>query len=184
MLEEFLTTIDHSRAKRLAFAQFIIAHPHRIPELLDFCARTDAEISYRACWGLEFMCKEHLHYLYPHLDSFITIAPTVYQPPAVRPVAKICEYLTISFYQKKEPDIQHQLTPSHRNALTEICFDWFISDQKVAVKAYTMTSLYWLGTEFSWIHPELKKIMEQEYSTGSAAYKARARQILSKLSRK
>ena len=41
-----------------------------------------------------------------------------------------------------------------------------------------MTSLYLLGNKFEWIRPELQMILEQNYSLGSAAYKARARQIL------
>ena len=31
-----------------------------------------------------------------------------------------------------------------------------INDEKVAVKAYSMATLYYLGTEFDWIHEELK----------------------------
>jgi len=44
-----------------------------------------------------------------------------------------------------------------------------------------MQSLYWLGFQFTWIHPELKIILERDYHTGSSGYKARARKILNQI---
>ena len=52
-----------------------------------------------------------------------------------------------------------------------------ITDQKVAVKAYTMTTLFYLGTEVDWVHPELERLMQEGYADGSAAFKARCRHI-------
>ena len=62
--------------------------------------------------------------------------------------------------------------------MAECCFDWLISDQKVACQVRAMTSLYYLGTEFNWIHPELKTIIEQNIHQGSAGYKARGKKII------
>ena len=56
-----------------------------------------------------------------------------------------------------------------------------INDEKVAPKAYSMISLYLLGTEFDWVHPELITILERDFHTQSAAFKARARHILKKI---
>ena len=56
-----------------------------------------------------------------------------------------------------------------------------INDEKVAPKAYAMTSLYLLGKEYSWINPELVLILERDFKMQSAAFKARARQILKKI---
>ena len=44
-----------------------------------------------------------------------------------------------------------------------------------------MSSLYFLGTEFDWIHPELKIIIEQDYNSQSAGFKARSRHVLEKM---
>ncbi len=181
-LEEMLDTIDHSRKKRSYFANLMLDNPALLPELLTICEKVDDEISCRAFWGLEFLCKKNLNAILSYLDRLITIAPTVYQHPAVRPMAKIFECLTIAFYQKKSPDVKRSLTKTHREKITEICFDWLITDQKVAPKAYSMTSLYLLGTEFDWVHPELKITLENNYNAGSAAYKARSRMTLKKLS--
>lgn len=180
-LIELLGTIDHSRDKRNYFANLIVKNPELLPELLSICGNVTDEISCRATWGLEFLCKNNLVFILSYLDDILLFAPTVYRHPAVRPMSKIFEYLSIDFYKKKSPEIQKYLSKKHREKITEICFDWLITDQKVAAKAYSMTSLYLLGTEFDWVHPELKIVLENSYNSGSAAYKARARMVLGKI---
>ncbi|KAA1242788.1 adenylosuccinate lyase [Aquimarina sp. RZ0] len=180
-LETEIKSTNHSREKRNQFANLILQNPELLLQLLRICAQVDNGISCKASWGLEFLCKNNLKTILPHLDQLMLLFPTVYQHPAVRPMAKICEYLVLEYYKNKSEIIQKYLTLSHREHITEYCFDWLLTDQKVAVKAYSMTSLYLLGTEFDWIHPELKTILENNYSTGSAAYKARSRMILSKI---
>lgn len=180
-LKDILTTVNHSREKRSSFANLILDNPALLPELLAICAKVDDDISCRASWGLEFLCKSNLEAIIPYLDELMVITSKVYKHPAVRPMAKIFEYLIIAYYQKKVPVIKKSLTTAHREKITEICFDWLITDQKVAAKAYSMTSLYLLGTEFEWVHPELKITLENNYNTGSAAYKARSRMVLKRL---
>ncbi|WP_234418255.1 adenylosuccinate lyase [Aquimarina aquimarini] len=182
-LEDILTTIDHSREKRKYFATLVLDQPSLLPQLLAICARVDDEISCRASWGLEFLCKHKLDIILPYLDQLTDMAAMVYRHPAVRPMAKIFEYLIIAYYQTKNDAVITSLTTPYRERMTEICFDWLITDQKVAPKAYAMTSLYLLGTEFDWVHPELKVTLENNYNTGSAAYKARARMILKKINK-
>ncbi|GAA3516701.1 hypothetical protein GCM10022393_33520 [Aquimarina addita] len=173
--------VNHSQEKRNNFTSLLVEHPDLLPELISICAQVDKEISCRASWGLEFLCRHDIKTILPHLDAIIAILPVVYQHPAVRPMAKICEYLIFSYYKTRSSTTRKQLHQIHREKITEACFDWLISDQKVATKAYAMTSLYQLGTEFTWIHPELKIILEKDYPKNSAAYKARARMILKKL---
>jgi hypothetical protein len=62
-----------------------------------------------------------------------------------------------------------------------LSFDYLITHQKVAAKAYSMKTLYLLGKEYHWIHPELATILEKDFNTSTAAFKARARHLLKKL---
>jgi hypothetical protein len=59
-----------------------------------------------------------------------------------------------------------------------------ISDQKVAVKAYSMRSLYLLGSEFDWIHEELILILERDFASQSAGFKARARDLIKRMKKR
>ena len=68
-----------------------------------------------------------------------------------------------------------------KEAIIEVCFDWLITNQKVACQAYSMDALYLLGTEIKWVHPELKIILEQNIHNQSAAYCARGRITLEKI---
>jgi len=180
-LEAHIKTLNHSLEKRNHFANYILDHPELLPELLAICKKVDEEISCKASWGLEFLCKHKIYVILPYIDKLLTIAKNVHQHPAVRPIAKIMEYLCIEYYKQEDPKIQTYLTTNHREKITEICFDWLITDQKVAPKAYAIICLHLLGTEFSWVHPELKVTLEKNYNASSAAYKARARMVLSKI---
>lgn len=181
LLEEIVASVNHSREKRGHFAAMVVDNPALLPELLDICERVDDNITCRASWGLEFVSRYKLDAILPHLDRILVLLPKVYRHSAVRPMAKICEYLIVSYYSKTTNLTQKYLTDTHRQQITEACFDWLITDQKVAPQAYSMTSLYLLGTEYDWIHSELRIILEKNYHQGSAAYKARSRMILDKI---
>ncbi|MFC4636521.1 adenylosuccinate lyase [Dokdonia ponticola] len=180
-LYEQLDYVNHSREKRAYYSQLVIRTPELMPHVLAILFKVDDPISNRAGWLLEFVCKTDIRMLFPYLDLFTEKMGTVYQHSALRPVAKICEYLTLSYYKKKDSQTQKHLTMLHKERITEAGFDWIITDQKVAVKAYTLTTLFLLGTEIDWIHPELKRIMEDDYAKGSAAYKARCRHMFEAL---
>jgi len=56
-----------------------------------------------------------------------------------------------------------------------------INDEKIAPKAYSMNSLYLLGQEYEWIHPELVIILERDFQMQSSGFKARAKHIIKKI---
>ena len=89
----------------------------------------------------------------------------------------------LDYYSKKETKSKEVLSEHQLERIATICFDWLIGPHNVAPKAHSMTCLYLLGRDFEWIHPELKMVIEQNYASGSAAYKARARMVLSKLNK-
>ena len=182
-LYENLNYVNHSREKRAYYAQLVLEQPELFPFALEILFMVDDERSNRAGWLCEFVCKQNLSILFPYLDLFTEKMGTVYQDSALRPVAKITEYLALSYYKEKNTLTRKALLPHHKERLVETGFDWMITEQKVAVKAYTMTSLFWLGTEIDWVHPELKRIMEDGYHEGSAAFKARTRHMTKAIER-
>ena len=182
-LKLLLESINHSREKRATGTQLIFKNPSLIPQLFKVANEVDTPISCRAMWLLEFVCREDLKQILPYLSTLTEMNNKIHLQPGIRPAAKICEYLITDFYQKKTIDkLSEKLTKEYRKKIASSCFDWLINSKtKVAAKAYSMTSLYLLGKEFDWIHPELKLILEQNYAEGSSAYKARSRMILKKI---
>lgn len=176
-----LNYVDHSRANRLKYAHLMLSNPDLIPKLLDIMLMVDDKISCRAAWVLEFMCGEELEKIIPHLDIFSANLHKVYLDPAVRPVAKICEYLVKAYYSKNPHPIKEALKTYHQEKIVAACFDWMINDEKIAPKAYAMNTLYLLGADFEWIHPELAIILERDFQMQSSGFKARARHLLKKI---
>ena len=176
-----LDYVNHSREKRLFYANLVINQPELVQPLLDILFDVDDKISCKAAWVFEFMCGEQLEAIIPHLDTFTQHVGKVHLDPAVRPMAKVCEYLIKDYYSKKETQIKLALTETHKEKIIEACFDWMINDEKIAPKAYAMNCLYLLGKEYDWIHPELAMILERDFHLQSSGFKARARHILKKI---
>lgn len=176
-----LNYVNHSREKRNYYSKIVLNNIELLPTLLDVVFTVDDKISARAAWLFEFVARERLDAILPHLDLYTEKMQTVYLDPAVRPMAKVAEYLIEAYYHKNPNQTKEKLTKQQREKITEACFDWMISDQKVAVKAYSMRSLFLLGSEFDWIHEELLIILERDYLSQSAAFKARARDLIKRI---
>jgi hypothetical protein len=179
-----LNYVNHSREKRTYYANLVINNPELTSPLLEILFSVDDKISCRAAWVFEFMCSNTIDSVIPYLDLFTENMSRVHLDSAVRPVAKICELISTAYYGKEASQIKQQLSAIHKERIIEACFDWMINDEKVAPKAYGMNSLYLLGTEYDWVHPELVTILERDFHVQSAAFKARARQILKKVKKR
>ncbi|MUU78271.1 adenylosuccinate lyase [Winogradskyella endarachnes] len=180
-LYQELNYVNHSREKRLKYANLVIDNPKLVAPLLEILFNVDDKISCRAAWVFEFMCGEKLEAIIPFLDTFTDNMHKVHLDSAVRPIAKVCEYITKAYYGKEDHLLKTHLNEKHKEKIIETCFDWMINDEKVAPKAYSMVSLYLFGQEYDWIYPELSLILERDFQLQSAAFKARARQILKKI---
>jgi len=179
-----LNYVDGTRDKRIEITQLMLNNPDIISPLMEIAFEDNGMISSKACWILEFVAKKDIQLILVNIDAFTMGMSKVQLDSSVRPVAKICEILIKAFFSKLKNEVQTKLKEYHLEKITTSCFDWLIGEHKVAAKAYSMTSLYLLSKKFEWIQPELHMVLEQNYSFGSAAYKARARQILILINKK
>ena len=173
--------MDATRKKRLEMARVILGNQKLLRPLLEIAFEENNTTGSRAAWVLEFVIKKEAPLLYPLLDRFSDGLKEVSRESSIRPLAKICEILLMSYYLPGQEHSRPPLTERHKAAMTETCFDWLISTKKVAPKAYSMRSLLLLGSEIGWVHPQLKGVLEQNYATGSPAYQASVRQVMKKL---
>jgi hypothetical protein len=176
-----LNYVNHSREKRQYYANLVIDNTDLVPLLLDILFQVNDPISCRAAWVFEFMCSKKLEASLPYLDTFTNQLHTVHRDSAIRPVAKVCEYLVTTYYNQPQSQVRQKLTESHKEKIIASCFDWMINENKVAPKAYAMNCLFLLGSDNTWIHPELRGILERDYQMQSSGFKARARHILKKI---
>lgn len=184
MNKEFLIVqLNHienaKRVNRLRVAHLVIQNKELFPYLLELVFEIENKTSIKAAWVLEFVCTERLNWLAPHLNYFIENIGKVKFDSAVRPVSKICEFLAKAYTSENNSLIKTKLKKNHIEKMIEVGFDWFIGNQKVAVKVYTMEMLFLLGKNIDWVRQELRLIIELNIAKESPAYKARGKKILS-----
>lgn len=182
-LNDKLNEVDSSRKKREAVAFWLAENPQYIKNVFDNCFNEEGEHLIAAAWVLEIICEKYPPLFFKHKNLFFKKLNEIKNDSAVRSCAKICEMLCTYHYVKNTVDFSEVLNKAERKKLTECCFNWLITDQKVACQAPAMECLYFLGmdNDKQWIYPELKNILIKDAAYKSAGYKARARKILNKI---
>jgi hypothetical protein len=172
---ELLQRIENSSAHRKSRednAQYILNNPELFSELLKLAFNTSNKNHYKSCWILELVLEEKIHLLTPFLDVFCNNISKFNNESALRSISKICMFLAKYMI----------LTKDQEQKIIESCFDWLILENvKVATKAYSIRALFELGRKNEWVYLELKRILSEDYTKYSSAYKAVAREILKKL---
>lgn len=178
-LHEQLALCSAHRKPREKIRDFVLKRPEIFPALLEMAFDVDYKYHFKACWIIELVADARLEWMQNHLDLFCNSLPCLKDESGIRPIAKAVMMIVNAHFSKKTNRIT--LSENQLEKLAEACFDWLISNTKVAAKAYAIRTLYVLGKKYDWIHPELKIILEKDYQSHSAAYKAVAREILKKI---
>ncbi|MEM1339259.1 MAG: adenylosuccinate lyase [Bacteroidota bacterium] len=152
-----------------------------IVPLLATVHEQDKQGMLNACWVFDHVLRQHPEIILLVLDPFLEGLPKMQSESCMRTMAHACEHLTEYYFKKKHPLFTAQVTSSQLEKIATVCFDWLISDHKVATKVFAMTSLFYLGEKFLWIRPELKLYLEQNIGSGSAGFQNRGAKLLVKL---
>lgn len=181
-LEFNIEKVNHSKASRANAVILVVDNLEVLPELIERAFSADKD-HFKYCWWLEFLNRQYIEVLCPHMDTILEKAQYLTNQSAIRPIAKIIETFVLNYYSKTPNDIvQTMMDLGIKEKMVTRGFEWLIDDQlKVAPRAYSMTSLFHLGKDIDWVHKELVLVIEQNYAHESAAYKARGRMILKKL---
>ena len=178
MNSELLERIEKSSAhtqNRIENATYILQNPNLLSELISFSFKTDNKLHIRACYILDKVFELHLDLALPFINFFCENLSKLKNDSAIRCISRFIHFMVLDNNKKNylsEPDIEK---------ITIVCFDWLISDIRVAPKAHAIYTLFELGKRQDWIYPELKQVLEHYTSSESAAYKSVARKILKKI---
>ena len=179
LVRQELNAINALRENRKRVANIVLADESLVKELVFLTFLVDDKISIKAAWVLEWMCTHNsIELILPYLNEFTNNISHLHFDSAMRPCAKICEHLAMAKTSKNKNLIQEKLTESHIDKIIETGFDWLLTPQKIAVRAYIMNTLYLFGLQRDWIHPELKNIISTKIIHESKGTKARGKQIL------
>ena len=171
-----------ARINRLKAADYFIQHPEKINDLVALVFDISYKLHHKAAWVLEFVLEKHLNWIVPHIDLFSNNLSKLKNDSAIRPIAKICQWIAYEYVHNRYNLYFKKITNNHINSIVESSFDWMIGDYKVASKVYSMDTLYHFGSlqnkDLSWVHSELKNIILQNISGGSSGYKSHGKKTL------
>nr|WP_321412302.1 hypothetical protein [uncultured Allomuricauda sp.] len=141
----------------------------------------DKKGTFNASWTFDHLMRKELHYILPFMDNFVNGLSELKSESCIRPIAHVCEMLCEAYFKKKKSDFLKNITDDQLEKIMTACFDWLIGPMNMAPKVFAMTSLYYLGLKFDWVHSELKLVLEDSYPNGSTGYRNRAKKTLDKL---
>ncbi|WP_318308908.1 adenylosuccinate lyase [Flagellimonas crocea] len=182
--EQLYTALDSGRISKSQIDGLVLQleeHPKLAPALFRLVLMEDKEGTYSASWTFDHLMRKQLVFLIPFIDEFTNGLAELKSESCIRPIAHVCEMLCEAYFKKKNPEFVQNMTNDHLEKIMTVCFDWLISPMNVAPKVFAMTSLYYLGLKFDWVHPELKQVLEVNYAAGTTGYKNRAKKTLDKL---
>lgn len=178
-LTAIITQTTGYKNSRQATANFIITNPELMVDFMQICFENQNSDHYKACWAMELIAYEKLHWFQEYIPLICSKSKILKNESAIRPLSKVLFLLLEAYYKTTKTEIH--FTKFQLQELIEINFDWLITDTKVAAKAHAMRSLFLLGKEYDWIHPELQTILSKDFSNHTAAYKAVSKQLLKKI---
>lgn len=181
LIEQLENIQNAKRVNRERVANIVYKQPELITHLIDILFQNDDKISIKAAWILEWVCiQKDLNYIISHLDVFTPNIHKLSFDSAIRPCSKICEAIAKAYLNKEKSAIKRLLNSAHIDKIIEAGFNWLITPQKIAVRAYTMKTLYLFGTleTYNWIHPELENLIRTKIIHEGKGCKARGSYII------
>lgn len=179
LINELSKVVNAKREYRDKAVQYVCQHPESFQFLIKIVFKNDDQHHITAAWVFELVCTKNLTFLKNHLTFFIEHLHKISKESALRPVSKVCNLIVNSW--NKQVGILPPINQSLKEQIIETNFDWLINDYKVATQVHAMDTLYIMGKDFEWIHPELQSILLKHITEKSAGYKARAKKILSRI---
>jgi len=168
------------RPSREFNSDFVLNNPEFFKNLVAIAFNANDKFHYKACWILELVVEAKTDWMTDYSVDFCKIIPFYKHEGAVRSVSKICLFLA-RFHLEQRKIRKPFLSQKQLQQITETCFDWLISDTKVASKVYAIYTLFEIGKLNDWIYPELKEILQKDFSVHSPAYQSASRNILKRI---
>ncbi len=181
LINELNSLKNAKRIYRDKSTDFVLNHPETFPFLLEIVFESSSKLSIKAAWVLELVCSENINLLIPHLNYYTKNLTKITDESALRPLSKVCFFITNTYFSKTGNQINKRLTNKNIDQIIENNFDWLIGNHKISIQVFAMDTLYLLGKKYDWIHQELKLVLEKNTSSRSAGYQAHAKKILKKL---
>jgi hypothetical protein len=184
LIQELNNIENAKRDNRQRVANIVLEQLDLMEPLVEVTFMVNDKVSVKAAWILEWICTHHdLNLILPHLNEFTQHIRSLQFDSAIRPCAKVCEQLAVAYTNNKANMVKDKLQSTHIEHMIETGFDWLITPQKIAVRAYTMNTLFLFGTleGKEWVHLELEHLIRTKIIHESKGCKARGKHVLEEI---
>ncbi len=151
-----------------------------LPVLIAFSFDVNDKSHHRAAAKLDIVFELQFGLIYQFKDLILNNLHILKNDSAIRSISRFI-ILLVQENSKKITTNSNFLSEIQIEKVTEVCFDWLISDYRVAVKQHAIYILFEIGKNQDWIYPELRIILEKDAFDSSPAYKSIAKRILKQI---
>jgi hypothetical protein len=158
---------EHSKQQTTKIVNWVGSNQQRFDELFSLFLNDEYRVVQRAAWPLSNAAIAHPLLIKKHFGKLLRNL----QKPNLHDAVK---RNTVRLLQDVEIPVKYHGT------VMNLCFDYIISPtEKVAVKAFSLTILQKLSNQYPDIKQELVTVIENRWPYETAAFKSRAKKILS-----
>lgn len=166
------------KQNRIDNAVYMLTNPALIAPLIKYCFNVADKNHIKACSILEKVVDLEIDACVPYHNLIFNNLQLLQNDCAIRPIARLVMNLVLHSAKSSNYLPHNQL-----EKITEACFDWLISDIRMASKVYAMYTLSEIGKKQQWIFLELQQILSKDAAKQTVGYKAAAIGVLKKIAK-
>ena len=159
---------EHSKSHALKVASYACSSKGNFKELIKCFLDDEYRLAQRAAWSVSWAASKRPEMMFPFLKDIISVLHKKNVHPAViRNAVRVLQEMDIP--QKYHGEVMYA------------CFQFLEQPSTpVAIKVFSLSTLFNLSQQYPEIRSELKLIIEDRWEHKTAAFRARAKRILAK----
>ena len=162
---------EHSKAQCIKIVNWVASSQKRFDALFNLFLHDEYRVVQRAAWPVSYCVEAHPAFIEKHYGALLKNL----KKPGIHNAVK---RNTVRLLQTVA------IPKKWQGRLMEVCFQYINDPQeKVAVKAFSLTVLSRLALQYPEIVPEISLIIEDQLPCQTAAFKVRAMQFLKAVKR-
>lgn len=164
--EELLKEKIHLKVHAMEITDYACASKTNFKALMKCFLSNEYRLAQRAAWSVSWAARKKPELIFPYIKDLVAqLRRTDVHPAVVRNSVRVLEAIDI-------PEEFH-------GEVMDACFDIITTHSApVAIKTFSLTTLYNLSKNYPEIKPELKMIIEDNFENETAAFKSRGKKIL------
>lgn len=160
--------LENSKAQWLKVYSYILDHPEKFEELIGFLLSNNYRLAQRASPVVGHLAEHNVAFIVPYLGKLINNLNGHIHDAVKRNTIRMFQFV----------DFPEELL----GEVADKCFKYLDSEREpVAVRVCSMTVLCNIVCKVPGLKDELTMMIEDHLPYGSAAYKAKAKEVLAKL---